>query len=83
MMLLLSVVFVLIPLLGIAYTAAFGGGLTVDNLFLTLILLTISAVFALNAALEAKRRGLLKFGKKKEATAPAATQKQAAGQKAT
>lgn len=71
MMLILSLVLALIPLLGIAYTLLSGGGLTVDNLFLVLILLTISGVFALNAFLDARHRGYLKFGKKKaEAKAP-------------
>ncbi len=60
MMLILSLVLALIPLLGIAYTAVYGGGLTVDNLFLVLILLTISGVFALNAFLEVRARGRLK-----------------------
>ncbi len=73
MMLILSLVLALIPLLGIAYTAVFGGGLTVDNLFLVLILLTISGVFLLNAFLEARAKGFLKKKPEaKPATAPAA-----------
>jgi hypothetical protein len=75
MMLILSLVLALIPLLGIAYTAIFGVGLTVDNLFLVLILLTMSGVFALSAFLELRARGFLK---KKPAPKPAAEQKQAA-----
>ncbi len=74
MMLILSLVLALIPLLGIAYTLIEGGGLTVDNLFLVLILLTISGVFALNAFLDVRARGWLKRQKKKaevKAAAPA------------
>jgi hypothetical protein len=75
MMLILSLVFALIPLLGVAYTLVSGGGLTVDNLFLVLILLTISGIFLLNAFLDARARGFLK----KSETKPApAEQKQAA-----
>jgi len=69
MMLILSLVLALIPLLGIAYTAVYGVGLTVDNLFLVLILLTISGVFALSAFLEVRARGFLK---KKPEPKPAA-----------
>lgn len=72
MMLILSLVLALIPLLGIAYTAVFGGGLTVDNLFLVLILLTISGVFLLNAFLEARAKGFMKK-KAEPKPAPAAT----------
>ncbi len=86
MMLILSLVLALIPLLGIAYTAVYGGGLTVDNLFLVLILLTMSGVFALSAFLEARARGFLK--KKQEAkpaakTAPAEKPATQAVQKTT
>jgi hypothetical protein len=75
MMLILSLVFALIPLLGVVYTLVSGGGLTVDNLFLVLILLTISGVFLLNAFLDARGRGLLK---KPASKAAPAEQKQAA-----
>jgi hypothetical protein len=79
MMLILALVLALIPLLGIAYTLISGGGLTVDNLFLVLILLTISGVFLLSAVLDAKARGYLKLGKKQPDAKPAAAgQKQAA-----
>jgi len=76
MMLILSLVFALIPLLGIAYTLVSGGGLTVDNLFLVLILLTISGIFLLNAFLDLRTRGFMK--KKPEAKPSPAEQKQAA-----
>ena len=77
MILILSLVLALIPLLGIAYTAIYGGGLTVDNLFLVIILLTVSGVFLLNAFLEARAKGFLK--KKPESKpAPAAASAKAA-----
>ncbi len=38
---------------------------TVDGLFMTLILLTLSACFLLNAFWEARDKGLLKFGRRK------------------
>ena len=84
MMLILSILFAIIPLLGIVYTVLSGALDTVDSLFLILILLTISGVFGLNVLLELRARGLLKFGKK-AAPAPAAPAKQAAqaSQKAT
>ena len=75
MMLILSIVFVLVPLLGIVYSLVSGGGLTVDNLFLILILLTISGIFALNVFLELRKSAL---ARKKAAPRPAADQKQAA-----
>ena len=74
-MLILSLVLALIPLLGIAYTAVYGGGLTVDNLFLVLILLTISGVFLLSAFLELRAKG---FMKKKTEAKPAPAAKAAA-----
>jgi hypothetical protein len=84
MMLILSILFAIIPLLGIVYTVLSGALDTVDSLFLILILLTISGVFGLNVLLELRARGLLKFGKK-AAPVPAAPAKQAAqaSQKAT
>ena len=81
MMLILSLVLALIPLLGIAYTIIEGGGLTVDNLFLVLILLTISGVFALNAFLDVRARGWLKREKKKVEVKTAAPEKAAAAEK--
>ena len=52
MMLLLSIALGLIPLLGVAWTVVKGTITTVDGLFLSLILLALSAVFFLNAVLE-------------------------------
>jgi hypothetical protein len=73
--LVLSLVLGLVSLAGVAWI--FGGGMivlspfsvTVDGLFMTLILLTLAACFLLNAYWEMRDRGWI--GKKK--TAPAKT----------
>ena len=78
MMLVISIVMGIVPLLGIAWTIATGTVTTVDGLFMSLILLTLSAVFFLNAYWELRDRGALAFlDKKKTAAAvtPAATPK--------
>src|SRR5260370_16419759 len=78
MMLVISIVMGIVPLLGIAWTIATGTVTTVDGLFMSLILLTLSAVFFLNAYWELRDRGALAFlDKKKAAVAatPAATPK--------
>jgi hypothetical protein len=53
----------LIPLAGIAWIFLSKSITTVDGLFMSLILLTLSAVFFLNVFLELRSRGIL--GKKK------------------
>jgi hypothetical protein len=68
MMLVISLVLGILPLLGIAWTLIDGMITTVDGLFMSLILLTLSAVFMLNAYWEMRDLGML--GKKK-AVAPA------------
>jgi hypothetical protein len=78
MMLVISIVMGIVPLLGIAWTIATGTVTTVDGLFMSLILLTLSAVFFLNAFWELRDRGVLAFLDKKKAAAaatPAATPK--------
>jgi hypothetical protein len=50
--LLISGILGLLPLLGIAYIVLTSNGITVDALFMSLILLTISGIFFLNIALE-------------------------------
>ncbi len=55
-MLILSVLLGIIPLLGVGLIFYQAPALTVDNLFVSLMLLAISAVFMLNAALELKAR---------------------------
>jgi hypothetical protein len=75
MILALSLVLGLIPLAGVAWIFVSGMitlspfSVTMDGLFMTLILLTLSACFLLNAYWEMRDHGML--GKKK--TAPAKT----------
>ncbi len=54
MMLVLSVVLGLVPLAGVAWTALNGTLSTVDGLFMSLILLTLSGILFLNAFWELK-----------------------------
>jgi len=70
-MLLLSVVFGILPLLGIVWTITNGSLTTVDGLFISLILLTLSGLFFLNALFECRDCGYIKLSGK-EKTAPAA-----------
>ena len=71
MMLVISIVMGIVPLLGIAWTIATGSIETVDGLFMSLILLTLSAVFLLNAFWELRDRGALAFLDKKKVAAEA------------
>jgi len=64
MMLLVSVVLGILPLLGIVWTILTGTIKSVDGLFVSLILLTLSGVFLLNAWWECRDCGYLKLGKK-------------------
>ena len=59
MMLAVSVVLGILPLLGIVWTIANGTILTVDGLFMTLILLTLSGLFFLNAFWECRDCGFI------------------------
>ena len=59
MMLAFSVVLGLLPLGGIAWTIANGTIFTVDGLFMTLILLTLSGLFFLNAFWECRDCGFI------------------------
>lgn len=79
MILALSLILGILPLAGVAWIFASGmitlspPACTVDGLFMSLILLTLSLCFLLNAYWEARDNGLL--GKKKDAApakAPAA-----------
>jgi hypothetical protein len=60
MMLALSIALGVLPLLGVAFTLMNGLITTVDGLFLTLILLTLSGVFMLNAYWEMRDSGIIK-----------------------
>lgn len=73
MILVLSLVLALVPLAGVVWMFASGmisiapPSATVDGLFMSLILLTVSACFLLNSYWEARDKGLLAFGNKKKA----------------
>src|SRR5246127_2100908 len=75
LILVLSLVLGIVPLVGVVWIFLSGMitlsplGFTVDGLFTTLILLTLSACFLLNAFWEARDRGWV--GKKKTAPAKA------------
>ena len=75
LILVLSVVLGLIPLAGVAWIFMSGmitlspPSATVDGLFMTLILLTVSACFLLNAYWEMRDQGLI--GNKQAAKTPA------------
>jgi hypothetical protein len=60
MVLVLSIVLGIVPLLGIAWTVASGTITTVDGLFMSLILLTLSGILFLNAFLEVRNLKVVK-----------------------
>jgi hypothetical protein len=62
MMLVLSLTLGVLPLLGVVWTLLNGMITTVDGLFMSLILLTLSGIFMLNAYWEMRDLGML--GKK-------------------
>ena len=70
--LLASILLGLIPLAGIAWIVVSGTLTTVDGLFESLIMLSISGVFFLNAFWELRDRGLLGKGKAAPASGKAA-----------
>jgi uncharacterized membrane protein len=69
MMLAVSALLAILPLIGVVWTLMNGMITTVDGLFMSLILLMLSGVFALNVFWEARDMGLIK---KKPLTTPAA-----------
>lgn len=71
MMLVISIVLGIVPLFGIAWTVTTGTIQTQDGLFMSLILLTLSGVFFLNAFWELRDKGALAFLHKKKNAAPA------------
>ena len=79
MILVLSLVLALLPLAGVVWIFLSGmisiapPSATVDGLFMTLILLTVSGCFLLNGYWEARDKGLLAFAQKKKATLAPAT----------
>jgi hypothetical protein len=60
MMLVLSILLGLVPLAGVARVVMNGMITTVDGLFMSIILLTLSGVLFLNALLEARRQFAVK-----------------------
>jgi hypothetical protein len=78
MILVLSLVLGLVPLVGIVWIFVSGMivlspfSVTMDGLFMTLILLTLSACFLLNAFWEMRDRGMLGKKETPPAKAPAA-----------
>jgi hypothetical protein len=65
MMLVLSIVLGIVPLMGVAWIALKASVTTVDGLFMSLILLTLSGILFLNAFLDIR-------GRLKKSTAPPA-----------
>ena len=70
LLLLLSIVLGTIPLAGIVWIALSGAITTVDGLFMSLILVSLSGVFYLNAALELRDRGVFSFVQKANTSQP-------------
>jgi hypothetical protein len=68
--LLISILLGSIPLAGIGWIIVTRTITTVDGLFMSLILLTLSGIFFLNAFLELRDRGFLAFLQKKKAQTP-------------
>jgi hypothetical protein len=66
LMLLISLLLGLLSLAGIAWIVIIGSLRSVDGLFMSLILLTLSAIFFLNVFLEFRDRGV--FGKERKAS---------------
>jgi hypothetical protein len=77
--LMMAIVICLVPLAGIAWIFVAGSITTVDGLFMSLILLSLSGIFLLNVLWELQDRGLFSFLHKekvapgKESSAPKAT----------
>jgi hypothetical protein len=72
-MLLISILLGLIPLAGIGWIVVSGTITTVDGLFETLIMLSISGIFFLNVFWELRDRGLFGKPKAEPAKQPAAS----------
>jgi len=68
--LLISILLAVIPLAGIAWIVVTRSLTSVDGLFMSLILLTLSGVFFLNVLFEMDGRGWLSFLHKNKAVLP-------------
>lgn len=71
-MLLLSLLLGLLSLAGVVWIIIVGSLLSVDGLFMSLILLTLSGIFFLNVLLECRDRGFLGKGKGASSKNPSA-----------
>jgi uncharacterized membrane protein len=69
-MLLISILLGIIPLAGIAWILVAGSITTVDGMFMSLILLTVSGIFFLNVLWELRDRGFLAFLQKGKPAGP-------------
>ncbi len=69
-MLVLSILLALVPLVGIAWIVVTRSLTSVDGLFMSLILLTISGIFFLNVVLEMDAHGWLPFLHKSKSASP-------------
>jgi uncharacterized membrane protein len=67
--LLMAIVLCVVPLAGIAWIFVAGSIITVDGLFMSLILLSLSGISFLNVFWELQDRGLLSFLHKEKAAA--------------
>jgi hypothetical protein len=73
LMLLLSLLLGLLSLAGIAWIIIVGSLLSVDGLFMSLILLTLAGVFFLNVLLECRDHGFLGKNKGAASKSPSAS----------
>ena len=71
-MLLVSILFGLLPLAGVVWILVASSIASVDGLFMSLILLTVSAIFFLNVFLELRERGVIRKGKGASSKVPSA-----------
>ena len=71
MLLLISAVLGILPLLGVVWILLTPMRATVDGLFMSLILLTLSGIFTLNLYWEMRDRGMLNFLRKNKPATPA------------
>ncbi len=71
MLLLISAVLGVLPLLGVVWILLTPMRATVDGLFMSLILLTLSGIFTLNLYWEMRDRRMLNFLRKKKPATPA------------
>ncbi len=75
LMLLLSLLLGLLSLVGIAWIVIVGSLLSVDGLFMSLILLTVAGAFFLNALLECRDHGLIGKNKRSSSKNPSVVAK--------